>query len=81
MENAVEQTVDAVFAKFDVDKNGYLASKEIHQVILEVSGEMNQQIQGGQDEIQEFIHEVDHDMDGRISKQELAKFIRKLMGI
>jgi hypothetical protein len=41
MENAVEQTVDAVFAKFDVDKNGYLASKEIHQVILEVSGEMN----------------------------------------
>lgn len=40
---------------------------------------MNEDLEVDTEKISQFIEEVDKDKDGKISKQELAKFIKRLL--
>lgn len=78
LREAVTESVNRLFAQIDLDKNGYLASKEIEHFVKEVVADIGGGNSFNENDIDGFIEMVDNDRDGRISKAELIGFVMGL---
>lgn len=65
-----EEKVREVFAKLDIDGNGYIEKNELTVFLKDTLGEYFQQ-----EFVDEFIEQFDTDHDGRISFDELYQFV------
>lgn len=75
----IRSAVDAVFDKFDADKNNYLDENETMQLINTALKAMNTGRQVSQAEVQQFIKAVDSSNDGKIQKPELFEIFKKVL--
>ena len=60
----VGQDIDRVFAKFDVDGNGYLERDELKVVGAELGLDMTNA------DVDNMIKDLDYNLDGKISREE-----------
>ena len=75
----IRQAVDAVFDKFDTDKNGSLDKNETMNLINAALGQMNAGRQVSQQEVDQFMSAVDSSKDGKIQKPELFEIFKKVL--
>ena len=67
-DDQIRQAVDAVFDKFDTDKNGSLDANETRNLINTALTSMNAGRQVSEQEVAQFMGAVDSSKDGKIQK-------------
>ena len=70
-----EEKVREVFAKLDIDGNGFIEKNELTVFLKDTLGEYFQE-----QYVDEFLQQFDTDNDGRISFEELFDFVTKKEG-
>ena len=75
----LKDAVDAVFGKYDKDKNGTLDAEEVHSLISDALKHVNSNKTVSQAEVNGFISAVDSSGDGKIQKPELYQIFKKVL--
>lgn len=68
LEDELQKAVDAVFNKYDHDKNGTLETEEVTNLINDALAKMKSKNKVSQQEIDKFIQSVDKNNDRKINK-------------
>ena len=75
----LRDAVDAVFGQFDKDNSGFLDNGEVFNLINAAMAKMGANQQISQEQVNQFVKEVDTSGNGRIEKMELFQIFRKCM--
>ena len=75
----LREAVDAVFGQFDKDNSGSLDCNEVFALINAAMQKMGSNQQLSQDQVQQFVNEVDTSKNGKIEKMELFQIFRKCL--
>ena len=78
-DDQIRQAVDAVFDKFDTDKNGSLDANETRNLINTALTSMNAGRQVSEQEVAQFMGAVDSSKDGKIQKPELFEIFKRVL--
>ena len=73
--------MERIFNEFDEDKNGFLESKEIERFVRRALASVGYHDEPNFEEIQTTMSMIDENRDGKISKEELFEFVKKLAGL
>jgi Ca2+-binding EF-hand superfamily protein len=77
----LEYIVEAVFAKYDVNRNGYLETNEILTMLMDAFRKMNSWRKVDDRDILELLSVSNKSQNGKINKRELADIFRKYLRI
>jgi Ca2+-binding EF-hand superfamily protein len=78
-DDQLRQAIDAIFAKYDTDKNGTLEGNEIFSLINDAFKSLGRNRQVKEEEVNQFIKAIDKNGDSKISKPELFEILKKLI--
>jgi len=67
-DDQLRQAIDAIFSKYDVDKNGTLEGNEIFSLISDAFKSLGRNRDVKEEEVTQFIKAIDKNGDGKISK-------------
>lgn len=73
--------IDEVWAKYDVDKNGFLDKIETKKFVLDTLGKFEARTQFSDEMFEEVFKMFDKNNSGTVEKAEMATFIKQLAGI
>lgn len=76
----IGKIVQQVWFQYDVDRSGYLDKRETLRFLNDILAQHGRQ-QATLSMFNRFYAEFDLNGDGRISKTEMARFLRKFMGL
>lgn len=76
----IGKIVQQVWFQYDVDRSGYLDKRETLRFLNDILAQQGRQ-QATLSMFNRFYAEFDLNGDGRISKTEMARFLRKFMGL
>lgn len=79
-ESLIAQTVEAVWVKYDADGNGTLDKAECQLFVKDSLREMGQEDTLTEEAFEEAFAEYDVDKTGKISRGEMAAYLKKLCG-
>jgi Ca2+-binding EF-hand superfamily protein len=80
-EQEINDMIDEVWAKYDVDKNGYLDKIETKKFVLDTLGKFEARTQFSDEMFEEVFKMFDKNNSGTVEKAEMATFIKQLAGI
>lgn len=78
-EQQVKGAVDAVFSQFDRDNSNSLDANEVGNLINAALKQMGSGRQVSQQEVNQFVKNVDTSGDGKIQRQELYEIFRRVL--
>ena len=78
-DDKLREAVDAVFAKYDADKNNCLDADEVFNLINDALTHMKADRKVSKAEVEQFIKAVDSSGDGKIQKPELFEIFKKVL--
>lgn len=77
----LEYIVEAVFVKYDVNRNGYLETNEILTMLIDAFRKINSWRKVDDRDILELLSVSNKSRNGKINKNELAEIFRKVLSI
>ena len=80
-EMMIQQTVEAVWSNYDTDGNGFLDRDETFNFVLDSLRSMGQEANLTREAFEEAFAEYDADGTGKISKGEMAAYLKKVSGM
>lgn len=76
----VEEIVEKVFEKYDANKNGFIDKNELRKICEDVAKSRGlPEIKD--DKFEATLKGMDLNADGKVSKQELSKFIEEIQNM
>ena len=73
------QVVDEIFNAYDIDGSGTLNEKETKRFVIDTLGELGS-YDFSEEEFKEAYEEFDKDKNGVIEKNEIAIYVKQLLG-
>ena len=80
MDSKLEEVVNNVFDKYDVNKNGTLDSKEIQKFLNDVYTQAGRK-PSNFSEANDLVKHYDINKDGAIDKKQMKQIIKKIMNL
>ena len=69
-----------MWGQYDVDGNGFLDKDEVKRLVTDSMKEMGHAVELSDDEFEATFNEYDVDNSGKISRGEMAAYMRKVIG-
>lgn len=74
----LRQAIDAVFVKYDADKNNTLDYGELKNVISDAFKQLGATRNVTDNDVKKFVGAVDKNSDGKVTKMELFEIFKKI---
>jgi Ca2+-binding EF-hand superfamily protein len=75
----LEDAINAVFGKYDVDKSDSLDFGEVKNLITDAFSKLNQPRQVTEEDVKKFAMAVDKNSDGKITRVELFAIFKQII--
>lgn len=79
-DNDIRQAVTEKFARFDVNRSGYLEWQELRELLKDVFKELSVPRDPSEEDYRIVLAKMDKNSDGKISKEELFSAMKEFLG-